>query len=546
MKKRVRCRLIMTIAAFTMFVSCPAGDPGTPDDLSKASTLFTFETDTAIGEWLSENAVYNHGENGATGGTLSVSTERARHGNRSLEVAGMLGDETYEYTSHQAIFNLDETTGTSPLDASRTMISVSVYVPSAPEGGGDYIQVVLYNGSDANIQSRGFSCPEGSWNDIVFDIGLYADGTESWGYDGTGGNPESVYGAVTRIGVKVGFTTGPDRTYRYFIDDLYWAEDSLRSLCHGAGLYIGAAVNPLLFDETGYTNSLRLGFNAMVAENVMKMTTLQPLEGTFNFVPADAVIDYAVKNAMEVRGHTLLWHNQVPSWVSVKSYSQLEDVLQHHIDTVTARYRGKIGWWDVANEVIRDDGSGLRNNDDGSSIWADSPADDSLIKQAFLLAHASDPDALLYINDYNNEAKGSTKADALYDLIEAWVNIDSIPIHGVGFQLHLMEKYTPDYTAIRSNIDRYIALGLEVQFTEIDVRIEEPVTPAKLDHQAEIYASVMRIALDYPEVTAFMTWGVTDKYSWIPSFFEGYDEGLLFDRSYGPKPAYEALIEILR
>jgi endo-1,4-beta-xylanase len=310
-------------------------------------------------------------------------------------------------------------------------------------------------------------------------------------------------------------------------------------------LSIGAAVNPSLFSETAYDETLKREFTMMAAENVMKMDTLRPSEDSFNYGPGDAIITYAEENDMKVRGHCLLWHNQVPAWVQAKNYSDLLGVLRNHIDNVMAHYKGKIHSWDVVNEVIKDDGS-LRNNDDGSSIWADSPNDDYLIKEAFYRAHAVDPDALLIINDYSNETMGSPKADALYNLIRGWVNDDDVPIDGVGFQLHLMEEYTPNYNGIRNNIQRYINLGLEVQFTEIDVRVYEPVTQAKLNKQADIYANIMQIALDYPEATAFITWGVTDKYSWIPTIFEGYDAALLFDDVYEPKPAYEALIHILR
>ncbi len=323
---------------------------------------------------------------------------------------------------------------------------------------------------------------------------------------------------------------------------------SLRDMAASRNIRIGAAVDPTKFSETAYDNTCKTEFNMLVAENVMKMDTIHPSATTYNYSPADLIMTYAQNNGMTVRGHALLWHNQVPGWVTAKPYSELIAVMQSHIDNVLTHFKGKIHSWDVVNEVVKDNGLGLRNNDDSSSIWADSLTDDSIIKEAFYRARAVDPDAKLIINDYSNEAKGSTKADKLYSLVAGWVGA-GVPIDGVGFQLHLMESSTPNYTAIRQNIDRYIALkpGFQVQFTEIDVRISEPASQSELDNQASIYANLMRIALDYyPNVTVFVTWGITDKYSWIPSVFSGYGSALLFDGAYAPKPAYHALVNALR
>lgn len=212
-------------------------------------------------------------------------------------------------------------------------------------------------------------------------------------------------------------------------------------------------------------------------------------------------------------------------------------------------YKGEVYAWDVVNEVLIHDGSGLRNNDYPShelcySIWSDDIDDDSLIKFAFNEAHLIDPDAKLFINEFNAAEKDDPKAEKLYELISGWKS-ESIPIHGVGFQLHLLEEAPPDMSKIRENIERYNNLGIEVHFTEIDVRILEPVTEEKLEHQAEIYADLMEIAVDYSNVTANVFWGFTDKYSWIPYFFPDYDSALIFDASYQPKPAYDRIIEVL-
>ncbi len=554
MNKTITILIILLISLFTL-VNCPKPDfvPETeptpiptsvPFSLSPIS--FTFEADTQIATWVSQSDVYVREEGGATDGSCEPSTEQAKNGTQSLKITGTLG--IGQYTSEEVRIKLYETKGLSPQDFSQAVIAVSVYVPAAlAGGGGDYIQVSLLNATNDNVQSKAFSITKDAWNLIIFDIDAYITGPEPWGYDSTDGNPEIVYEAVTEIGVKVGFSLGPDREYYYYIDDLNVGAKSLRTFASARDIYIGAAVNPGYFSETNYNTTLKEEFNMMVAENAMKMEPIHPSEGSYNWSGADAIISFAETNNMDVRGHTLLWHNQVPTWMKEKNYSELESVLQSHIDTVVTHYKGKIHSWDVVNEVINGNGD-LRNNDPSDpedySIWASSETDDSLIKLAFTWANAADPDALLIINDYSNETMGQTKADALYNLIAGWVG-EGVPIDGVGFQLHLVEDYDPDYTNIRANIDRYVALGLEVHFTEIDVRIPGELTQAKLDHQALIYANLMQIALDYPEVTCFVTWGVTDKYSWIPDFFTGYDNALLFDENYFPKPAYYELIDLL-
>ncbi|MBN2441801.1 MAG: endo-1,4-beta-xylanase [Spirochaetales bacterium] len=546
MNKYVSIIVILLILLFGL-LSCPKPDSIPGDESPSIHLSFTFEADTDIETWIIGEAVDVLAEGGTTDGTCETSTEQAKTGTQSLKIMGALGTE--EYSSQKVVIKLDDTLDLSPQDFSRVVMTVSVFVPAPPEGGGDYIQVTLQNSAGDNVQSSAFSITYDTWNDIIFDVDTYITGTETWGYDSTGGSPEQVYTAVTGIGAKVGFSTGPGRDYYYYIDDLNAEAKSLRAYATARGIYIGAAVNPDHFNETNYNTTLKEEFNMMVAENAMKMGPIHPSENTYSWNGGDAIISLAETNNMEVRGHALLWHNQVPDWMKAKNYSELETVLQSHIDTVVTHYKGKIHSWDVVNEIIKDDGTGLRNNNEtpdssGYSIWADTPTDDSLIIEAFNRAHTVDPDALLIINDYSNETMGQTKADALYNLIDGWVG-EGVPIDGVGFQLHLLEEYNPDYTNIRANIDRYVALGLEVHFTEIDVRISGTVTQTKLDHQALIYANLMQIALDYPEVTCFVTWGVSDKYSWIPDFFEGYDKALLFDENYFPKPAYYELIDVL-
>jgi GH35 family endo-1,4-beta-xylanase len=326
----------------------------------------------------------------------------------------------------------------------------------------------------------------------------------------------------------------------------------------GTSIRFGAAVGPDYLDESDYSGALKKYFNCVVAENHMKWILIAPNSGSFEFAEADKIVSFAVANGMAVRGHTLLWHRQLPAWVEGKNYSELEVVLENHVNAVVGRYKGKIYAWDVVNEIIMSSSSGLRNRTlavghGDYSVWSQGSIDDALIRKAFIFAHAADPDAKLFVNDENSYGGGpyyddhvwwnQQQSNLLYSYVSAWVSA-GVPVHGVGMQLHLDEENPPVYSMIENDIIRYGALGLEVHFTEIDVRIKDPVTAEKLQNQAVIYNKIAQLAMKYPSiVTSFVTWGVGDEYSWIgqPGYFEGYGSALLFDAGYSPKPAYNLI-----
>lgn len=321
----------------------------------------------------------------------------------------------------------------------------------------------------------------------------------------------------------------------------------------------GTAVDPDYFSEAGYSDTLKNYFNCIVAENHMKWEIVQPEEGSFDFTEADQIVNFAITNGKKLRGHALLWHYQLPAWITSKNFNELDALLQNHITAVAGRYKGKIFAWDVANEIIMSSESGLRNrnatvNPSGDySIWSENSTDDSLIRKAFIYAHAAVPEAKLFINDNNNYDGGETvytgwnkiQADLLYNYVKSWKE-NNIPVHGVGMQLHIDAEYPPDYMMIENDIIRYGALGLEVHFTEIDVRIKNPADADKIGKQLTVYQKLAELMVKYPQIiTAFVTWGVTDKYSWIPSYYSDYGSALLFDDNYNPKEAYSSVESIL-
>src|SRR5215475_8236470 len=314
----------------------------------------------------------------------------------------------------------------------------------------------------------------------------------------------------------------------------------LRTSATAKGLFVGAAVNMTPFrNEPIYNDTLRREYNLLVAENAFKFDALHTARTTYNFTDADALVAFAQANGMAIRGHTLVWHNQLPSWLTSGNFTR-DDViaiLRDHIMTVVGRYRGKILAWDVVNEAI-DDATGQPRTD---SFWFQKIGQE-YIAMAFQFAHEADPDAILYYNDYGAEASGA-KSDAVFNLVSGLVN-QGVPINGVGWQMHQINPFSFQQ-AHQTNAQRLGALGLEVSITEMDVRISLPTTAQELNEQALAYRDVVEFCLSQPNVKTLVMWGFTDKYSWIPGFFSGFGDALEFDANYQPKPAYSAMLSAL-
>lgn len=316
------------------------------------------------------------------------------------------------------------------------------------------------------------------------------------------------------------------------------ADVPLRELAEQHGLHIGAAVSAHpLRQEPAYALAVTHEFNMLTTENAAKFGPIHPQPDRYAFADADTIVDLAAAHDMLVRGHTLVWHRQLPSWVENGDWTrdELLAVLREHIHTIVGRYQGRIAAWDVVNEAI--DGREMRD-----TIWQ-RVIGPEYVDLAFRWAHEADPDALLFYNDYGGEGMNK-KSDAIYDLVKGMQD-RGVPIHGVGLQMHVTAGGQPPAENLRRNIERLSALGLQVHITELDVRISGEPTPAKLQQQADTYRQVLDVCLETPGCKAVVLWGFTDRYSWIPGAFKGYGSALIFDESYRPKPAYQALHEVL-
>jgi len=321
---------------------------------------------------------------------------------------------------------------------------------------------------------------------------------------------------------------------------------TLRQAATAHGINVGAAADSQYLSDSGYATVLGSEYSQLQAENEMKFGIIHPGVSTYDFTGGDALVAFAQSHTMAVRGHTLVWHNEVPTWVTSGGYTapQLSTILQDHITTVMQHYAGKVYGWDVVNEAFNDDGT-LRD-----TIWYDQPGiglaglKTLYIEQALNWAHAADPSAKLYYNDYNAEPLDA-KSDAIYAMAKDF-KTRGVPLDGIGFQLHIDLTFDNPATlaSLTSNFQRFAALGLELHITELDIRLQDS-SSASLAAQAKLYGEIAAICVQQPSCKVFQTWGFTDKYSWIPGAFPGWGWALPFDANYQKKPAYTSILNAL-
>jgi GH35 family endo-1,4-beta-xylanase len=314
---------------------------------------------------------------------------------------------------------------------------------------------------------------------------------------------------------------------------------TLRHAGDRLGLRIGAAAGDgdvLL--EAAYTHTLAREFNYLTPENALKWGPIHPAPDTWNFAPADALVDFAAAHGMRVKGHTLVWHQQLADYINLSlTPAELQTAMATHIETLVSRYRGRVAVWDAVNEAVRNDGTGLAPSVFYLKLGA------GFIANAFHLAHAADPDALLLYNDYGAETINA-KSNYIYAMVQDLL-AQGVPIHGVGFQMHLNAQ-SVDPAGIRSNLQRFADLGVKVHITEMDARIAglPGDLASRLATQRQVYHDVVAACLAVAGCDAIAFWGFTDKYSWIDTFF-GPDDPLLFDEQYARKPAYAGVFSAL-
>jgi endo-1,4-beta-xylanase len=314
------------------------------------------------------------------------------------------------------------------------------------------------------------------------------------------------------------------------------AASTLAQLAEAQGRYFGSATDNPELSDAAYVAILTGGeFDQTTPGNSMKWDTVEPTQGQFSYTKGDAVVTLAQQHNMKVRGHNLVWHNQLPGWVSSLPTTQVQAAMENHITNEATHYRGKVFAWDVVNEPFNDDGT-YRTDPFYNAMGV------GYIADALRTAHAADPGAKLYINDYNIDGTGA-KADAMYNLVSS-LKSQGVPLDGVGIQGHLATQYGFP-TNMQQNFQRFATLGLDVAVTELDVRMPLPETAAQDTTQATYYTNVVKACLAVSRCVGITIWDYTDKYSWVPSTFPGQGAPLPWDTNLAKKPLYNTIAAAL-
>ncbi|KXS13210.1 glycoside hydrolase family 10 protein [Gonapodya prolifera JEL478] len=286
---------------------------------------------------------------------------------------------------------------------------------------------------------------------------------------------------------------------------------TLRSAAVAKGKYFGAAVSPNLFATAAYANALKKEYGWLTPGNAMKRDATEPAQGQFRFTDADAVLKQAQANGQMIRGHTLVWHSQLPAWVpntAGTDIAKARAIMTNHSEN---SFPGQLAHWDVCNEVLNEDGTFRQ------SFWFNAWGGRRYVAEAFRLARAADPTVKLYINDFNVESPNGAKTNGFF-------NIVSSPIDGVGFQAHFISGQIPD---IAATLKRFATLGVEVAITE----------PPPEQTQATNYAAVTNACKSVAVCVGVTVWGVEDTDSWVPH--------LLLDANYQKKASYTYTLNAL-
>jgi endo-1,4-beta-xylanase len=321
-----------------------------------------------------------------------------------------------------------------------------------------------------------------------------------------------------------------------------------REAAEATGRLFGAALNSAyLQSDAVYAELAATAFDYVTPEWEMKWDPTETSPGVFNFGQADAVVDFAATHDMHVKGHTLVWHYSLPPWVSqLTTAAELRTAMTSHIQNVVGHYAGRIMAWDVVNEALTDTTPSTLRDTVFRKLLGD-----TYIDEAFHIAHNTDPNALLFLNEASIDANAD-KLEATVALVQRLLAAN-VPIHGVGFEMHVTAQGAPTGASLAAALKRLTDLGLLVNFSELDVRVGavDGDLPTKLKVQGRRYHELVAVCAQNPMCISITTWGVTDAHSWLddPSMWAWAGQGphypLLWNADGTKKPAYDGTLQAL-
>jgi endo-1,4-beta-xylanase len=355
------------------------------------------------------------------------------------------------------------------------------------------------------------------------------------------------YASKRKDNTKIKNLSNPNRNFSVF------GNSTLRDRAAAKGLIYGA------FSEGGYkpisaSTQLKSSYiqNCGLMVGGFYWTVTRPGVDSFDFSDNDSFLKFASDNGMLFRGHPLIWYQQNPQWLTDKfqnpntTSQEIRNIFVNHISTVVKRYSGKIHSWDVVNEAIEPNDKrtdGLR-----STPWLQYLGP-NYIELAFRTAAKSDPKAMLVYNDYGIEydtPEEEAKRAAVLKLLKR-LKSTGTPIHALGIQSHLLPHQKLNAEKLRSFLSDVASLGLKILITELDVIDQDlPVDTNERDRiVAATYEDYLSVVLEEPAVIAVITWGLSDRYTWLSSQAPRSDGApvrpLLLDANFQRKLAWNAL-----
>ncbi len=291
--------------------------------------------------------------------------------------------------------------------------------------------------------------------------------------------------------------------------------------------WFGTAISSRMFgpgrvseaDRRRYLDLLKTHFNAAVHENALKWWENERRAGKVSYAAADRMLAWCEANDIPMRGHCLLWAEDryIRDWVKALEDGELRRRIEARITDVVTRYRGRIGEYDVNNEMMR------------KRYYADRLGE-SIRAEMFRWARAADPDAVLYVNDYGALVEGP-HTEMYARQIEA-LQAAGAPVGGIGCQGHFSDQYIPDPKVIKKALDRLAETGLPIRVTEFDMTTDDE------HHKAQALVDVYRTCFAHPAVEGILMWGFWEGSHWRP-------QAALWKRDFTPTPAAEAYRDLV-
>ncbi len=327
--------------------------------------------------------------------------------------------------------------------------------------------------------------------------------------------------------------------------------ESLGTIAAKSGIVFGSAAALETLDDPAYRQLYINDAKSITTDWALKFDALRQNEATYQFESADALINFATDHKMLKRGHTLVWNENAPQWLRNKSKSEIIRILDTHIDTVVARYKGKIDIWDVVNEPFWPEHGEVGGYRQGP--WFGALGKD-YIKRSLLRTAKADASVKLAINEAHTERSdelGLAMRTHLLRLIDELQHA-GVKLDAIGLQGHLQPQFAYDDNGYVAFLQQIAARKLDIHITELDIDNKSLTgRAAEKDKQAasRVYDYLSHV-LSVTEVKMITTWELSDKYTWynapeILSSLSNAPSPLPYDANFNKKPMWYAIARAL-